>query len=78
MSKILIIGGSSGIGLSACRVALESGHHVVAFSRHAEDINIQHENLIKFNGDALNYDDVSRAIDRCRCCFTNPRCADES
>ena len=62
MSKILIIGASSGIGLQTCKTALQRGHEVVAFARRARQIKLNHAHLSKFQGDALNYDDLNRAM----------------
>ena len=62
MSKILIIGASSGIGLQTCKVALDNGHEVVAFSRHAEQMTVENEHLTKFSGDATNFQDIERAM----------------
>ncbi len=62
MSKILIIGASSGIGLETCKTALARGYDVVAFSRHADEIQTNHDRLIKCKGDALNYDEVKHAM----------------
>lgn len=62
MHKLLIIGASSGIGLQACKTALSQGHYVVAFSRHADQIQIHNDRLIKVSGDALNYTDVEQAM----------------
>ncbi len=62
MKKILVIGASSGIGLQVCKVALQHGYEVTAFSRHATDMPLQHDNLTRFDGDALNYADVFDAM----------------
>lgn len=62
MSKITVIGASSGIGLNVVKVGLSRGHTVSAFSRSANSINIEHPNLFKISGDALNYEDVENVI----------------
>lgn len=62
MTKILVIGASRGIGLETVRCALEAGLDVRAFSRHAGNITIEDPRLEKFNGDALNAEDVARAL----------------
>ena len=62
MNRILIIGASSGIGLQTCKTALQRGHAVVAFARRAHQIKLEHQHLTKFQGDALNEDDLNRAM----------------
>ena len=62
MNRILIIGASSGIGLQTCKTALQRGHAVVAFSRRAHQIKLNHQHLTRCQGDALNYDDLNRAM----------------
>lgn len=62
MKKILIIGASSGIGLQTVKNALANGYHVRAFARSADKIDINHDNLEKFTGDALESKDVEKAI----------------
>ena len=62
MKRILIIGASSGIGLSATKVALANGHYVKAFARRIKSINVNHSNLEKIAGDALNPDDIDKAL----------------
>ena len=55
MSKILIIGASSGVGLEAVKA-------VRAFARSAANIAIADPNLERFPGSALNGKDVSAAL----------------
>ncbi|MEO1251810.1 MAG: NAD(P)H-binding protein [Pseudomonadota bacterium] len=63
MSKLLIIGGSKGIGRETVKLALQHGHSVRLFARSAEDVDIHNDRLEKFRGDALSADDVKRAIE---------------
>ena len=70
MSRLLIIGASSGIGLETVSQALEAGHEVVAFSRSAEDIELTHRNLTKMNGDATDPTDIDRGISDCDIVYT--------
>ena len=62
-SKVLIIGASKGIGRKAVDYALERGCSVRAMARGAGDMDLEHERLEKFPGDATDPDDVRRAID---------------
>jgi putative NADH-flavin reductase len=62
VAKITIIGASSGIGLETVKRALACGHHVRAFSRSADRIPIDHASLEKYPGNALEADDVRRAV----------------
>lgn len=62
MSTILIIGASHGIGLETVKLLLADGHRVRAFARSADRIAITDPNLQKIAGDALNKDDVARAL----------------
>ena len=62
MSKFLIMGASRGIGLETVKAALESGHAVRAFARSADGIALNDAKLEKFSGDALDADDVKRAL----------------
>lgn len=63
MAHILVIGGSSGIGLETVRRALDKGHRVRAFARSASDIELDDPKLEKFEGDALDASSVERALD---------------
>jgi len=63
MAHILIMGGSSGIGLETVELALERGHRVRAFARSASRIELDHPDLEKFDGDALQPDSVAAALD---------------
>lgn len=63
MSHILVIGGSGGIGLETVKRALNRGHKVRAFARTASGIALDHPQLEKFDGDALNAESVQSALD---------------
>lgn len=63
MSHLLVIGASSGIGLETVRLALERGHRVRAFARTASGIELEHPQLEKVDGDALDADSVRSALD---------------
>lgn len=62
MAHLLIIGGSGGIGLETVKQALERGHRVRAFARSASDIDLDHPQLEKFDGDALDTESVLDAL----------------
>lgn len=62
MKRILVIGGSSGIGLETVRLALKRGHRVKAFARSASRIDLEDENLEKLDGDALDETSVKAAL----------------
>jgi len=62
MACVLIIGASRGIGLETVRCALAEGHRVRAFARRAASIAIDHPELEKVTGDALDRAAVSQAL----------------
>ena len=62
MANILIIGASKGIGLEAAKRALACGHRVRAFARSTDSITLTDQKLEKLNGDALNKEDVTSAL----------------
>lgn len=59
---LLIIGASRGVGRKCVDEALARGHTVRAFSRSASDISITDPQFEPFPGDALNTDDLARAL----------------
>ena len=62
MAKVLIIGASRGIGLETVKAALQAGHSVRALARSARRIPIDHPELEKMAGDALEMATVKRAL----------------
>jgi putative NADH-flavin reductase len=62
MQKLLVIGGSRGIGLAVVKRALECGHAVRAFARSAARIAIEDPRLERLQGDARSPADLSRAL----------------
>ena len=62
MAKVLIIGASRGIGLETVKAALQTGHSVRALARSARRIPIDHPELEKMAGDALEMAAVKRAL----------------
>jgi putative NADH-flavin reductase len=62
MAHLLVVGGSSGIGLETVKLALERGHQVKAFARSASQIGLDHPKLEKVDGDALEPASVEAAL----------------
>jgi putative NADH-flavin reductase len=62
MASVLIIGASKGIGLETTRQALAAGHHVRALARSAATIALEHPQLEKIPGDALDRETVEAAL----------------
>lgn len=60
--KILIIGGSRGIGLEAAKRALACGHAVRAMARNADRMELSHNSLERFSGDARDAADIAKAL----------------
>ena len=56
------MGGSSGIGLETVNALLDRGHAVVAFSRGAKNLRLDHPKLDRVSGDATNTEEVRNAI----------------
>ena len=63
MSRIVVMGGSSGIGLQTVKALLKEGHEVVAFSRSANKLQLNDPKLSKISGDATSESDVRTAIE---------------
>lgn len=63
MSRIVVMGGSGGIGLETVKALLKEGHEVVAFSRRAKKLHLKDLKLLKISGDATSEDDVRAAIE---------------
>ncbi|NND92030.1 MAG: SDR family oxidoreductase [Granulosicoccus sp.] len=62
MAKLVVIGGSSGVGLACVKEALSRGHEVTMFSRTASRSGLSHQNLEIIEGDALDKTDVTRSL----------------
>src|SRR5262249_4893535 len=58
----LIIGASRGIGLEPVKAALQAGHSVCALARSARRIRVEHPQLEKMAGDALEMATMKRAL----------------
>ena len=61
--RIVVIGGSAGVGLACVEEALSRGHEVVMFARSATRSGLSHERLQKIDGDARSAADASGALD---------------
>lgn len=62
MSKIVVIGGSSGVGLECVKDALSRGHEVILFARSASRSGLFHERLKTLDGDAWVNADVLQTL----------------
>jgi len=79
--KLIIFGSTGRTGLQLVTQALEKGHEVTAFARSPEKINLEHTNLIKLKGNALDYDSVVTALqgqDAVLCALGMPDILDKS
>ena len=57
--RILVIGGTSGIGLETVKLAVQRGHQVVATARRPERMTLTHQNLQTVKSDILDAQSVS-------------------
>lgn len=62
MAKLVVIGGSNGVGLECVKDALSRGHEVTMFARSASRSGLSHERLLTVDGDALITADVIQAL----------------
>ena len=60
--KIIIFGATGSIGRQVVSQALEQGHIVTAFARHADKVGIQHQNLSLASGDVMDPVSVERVL----------------
>lgn len=60
--KLLIIGGTGGIGRELIKQALESGHIVCALIRNPKNLKIEHPNLKIIEGNVLDFDKVKMSV----------------
>ncbi|MFC6638765.1 NAD(P)H-binding protein [Sulfitobacter sp. JBTF-M27] len=61
--RTIVFGATGTIGTLAVEQLLAEGHDVTAFARSPEKLAISHPQLTLQTGDALNEDDVAKAID---------------
>jgi putative NADH-flavin reductase len=60
--NIIVFGASGGTGRHIVEQALEAGHKVTAFVRSPEKLDVEHTNLIVFQGDVMDTEKVEQAI----------------
>lgn len=60
--RILVIGGSRGIGFETVKLALERGHKVTVLARQPGQMKIEHANLTTIQGDICDAADVQQAV----------------
>jgi len=63
VAHVLVIGASGGIGRETLSAALDAGHRVRAFSRSANEIDLENSYLEKHSGDAMNEAGIDAALD---------------
>ena len=61
--RILVIGGTSGVGLETVKLALSRGHEVTAMARRPDRMTLSHPRLTVLKGDVTIVDDVAKALD---------------
>ncbi|GAB5451072.1 MAG: SDR family oxidoreductase [Halioglobus sp.] len=59
---ILVIGGTSGIGLQTAELAAQRGHHVTALARRPERMPLRHPRLQTVGGNILNKENMANAV----------------
>lgn len=60
--SIIVIGGTSGVGLECVKLALDRGHHVTAVSRKPQKLTLQHPQLTKAAGNILSESDMTKLM----------------
>lgn len=60
--RIIVIGGTSGVGLELVELAISRGHSVTAVARRPERLSFSHPNLITKKGDITSIPDMQRLI----------------
>jgi len=61
--KVIVLGATGGTGRATVQELLDGGHEVTAFSRHADALDLRSERLRTVVGDAMNADEVQRAVE---------------
>jgi uncharacterized protein YbjT (DUF2867 family) len=60
--NVIVFGATGTVGKLAVSELLAAGHAVTAFARHPESLGLDHPQLSRHAGDALNAADVSEAV----------------
>ncbi|MEL6920135.1 MAG: SDR family oxidoreductase, partial [Pseudomonadota bacterium] len=60
--KVIIFGATGSVGRLVVEQTLSAGHHATAFARKPQKLDINHPNLSLAAGNALDADDVSKAM----------------
>ncbi len=60
--RLLVVGGTSGIGLETVKLALDRGHQVTAMARRPERMTLTHPNLETVKGDVADSASVDTAV----------------
>lgn len=60
--KIVLFGASGRFGMNILEQVLDAGHMVTAFVRTPSNVQIEHPNLIVFQGDAMDAEAVEKAV----------------
>lgn len=60
--KVIVFGSTGGTGKEIIKQSLVKGYEVTAFVRNPAKLDLTHKNLEVVKGDALNYEDVKKAI----------------
>jgi len=61
--RLLVIGGTSGIGLEVVKLALKRGHRVTAVARHPEKMPIKNQALFTLKADITNIESMMGVVD---------------
>ena len=59
--NVLILGASGGIGKWAVQYALQDGHHVTAYVRHPEKVQITSDHLTLIQGQITDKEKITKA-----------------
>jgi len=60
--KIAVFGATGPTGQQLVKITLQKGHKVTVLARTPEKLTMQDKNLTVMKGDALNYEDVEKAV----------------